>query len=82
VSPGVTVDEVGDQQEDEPTRTAPAVVAVAACAACCAPPILGAIGITVGLSGLAWLAGGLVVAGIVALLGPALLVRHRRRGTA
>lgn len=78
-------DEVIEPAEGEaPTRTALPVVAVgaAACVACCAPPILAAVGITVGLSGLAWFAGGLVLAALVVMVGAALIVRRRRRGAA
>lgn len=84
MSPDAALDEGAAAPAIGPTRTALPVVAVgvAACAACCAPPILGAIGITVGLAGLAWLAGGLLVAAVVALAGSALIVRRRRRGAA
>ena len=76
VDDGVTEPAEGET----PGRTALPVVAVgaAACVACCAPPILGAIGITVGLSGLAWLAGGLAFAAIAGLIGSAWIVRRRR----
>jgi hypothetical protein len=61
-------------------REALPVVAVgaAACVACCAPPILGALGLTVGLSGLAWLAGGLLAAVVVAAVGTGVVIRRRR----
>jgi len=81
VSPDATVGEGATTPTTGPTRTA-LPVGAAACVACCAPPILGAIGITVGLAGLAWFAGGLLVAAVVALAGSALIVRHRRRGAA
>ena len=50
----------------------------AACVACCAPPILGVLGLTVGLSGLAWLAGGLLAAVVVAAIGTGVVIRRRR----
>jgi len=54
----------------------PIVVAGAACVACCAPPILGALGLTIGLAALAWLAVGLLAAAVVVTAGLA-LVRRR-----
>ena len=54
----------------------PIAVAAAACVACCAPPILGAIGITVGVAALAWLAVGLLAAVLVLSIGLA-VVRRR-----
>jgi hypothetical protein len=51
-------------------------VGVAACAACCAPPVLAAVGVTVGLSAVAWLAGGLLAAAAVAFVG-AMVIRRR-----
>ena len=53
----------------------PIVVAGAACVACCAPPILGAIGITVGVAALAWFAVGLLAALIVLSMGLAVVRR-------
>lgn len=55
-------------------------VGVVACAVCCAPPILAAVGITVGLSAVAWLVGGLLAAAAVALVG--VVVIRRRRAAA
>ena len=52
-------------------------VGVAACAACCAPPLLAAVGITVGLSAVAWGAGGVLAAVAMGLVG-ALVIRRRR----
>ena len=83
---GTAVDDVvtGPAPDETRGRAALPVVAVgaAACVACCAPPILAAVGITVGLSGLAWFTGGLLLAAVVALLGAAFVVRRRRRGGA
>lgn len=53
-------------------------VGVAACVGCCAAPILGALGITVGLAAVAWLAFGVLAAGLVAA-GGAVVIRRRRR---
>jgi len=53
-------------------------VGATACAACCAAPVLGALGITVGLAAAAWLVGGVLLAALV--LGAGLgVVRRRRR---
>jgi hypothetical protein len=52
-------------------------VSGAACAACCAPPILGALGLTVGLAAVAWFLGGLLVAAVVLAIVP-----RRRRAAA
>jgi len=85
VSAPTVVDEVTDPVAGEtPGRTTLPVVAVgaAACVACCAPPILAAIGVTVGLSSLAWFAGGLLLAAAVALAGSLWIVRRGRRGAA
>jgi hypothetical protein len=54
----------------------PIAVAGAACAACCAPPVLGALGITVGVVALAWLAVGLLAAAVALTVGLA-VVRRR-----
>jgi hypothetical protein len=50
---------------------------VAACAACCAAPVVGALGITVGLAALLWLTAGLLAAGIALLVGLAVIRRRR-----
>jgi hypothetical protein len=55
-------------------------IGAAACVACCAPPILAAVGITVGLATAAWLVGGVLAAAAVVLGGT--LVIRRRRATA
>jgi hypothetical protein len=54
----------------------PIAVVAAACVACCAPPVLGALGITLGVAALAWLAAGLVAAAVVLTIGLA-VVRRR-----
>jgi hypothetical protein len=54
----------------------PIAVAGAACVACCAPPIFGALGITVGAAALAWFAASLLAAIVVVVIGLA-LVRRR-----
>jgi hypothetical protein len=54
-------------------------VGAAACVACCAPPILGALGLTVGLTAFAgWLVGGVLLAATVLALGLAIVLRRRR----
>ena len=47
----------------------PIAVAAAACVACCAPPVLGALGITLGVAALAWFAVGLLAAAVVLTVG-------------
>jgi hypothetical protein len=53
-------------------------VGAAACLACCAPPILGALGLTVGLAAVGWLLGGVLLAATVLALGLAVAQRRRR----
>ena len=68
---------------EAPARGIPVVaVGAAACVACCAAPILGAVGITFALSGVAWFVGGLLVAAVVALVSAALILRRRDRSGA
>lgn len=55
-------------------------VGVAACAACCAAPILGALGVVGGATVLSFLAGGLVLAAIVAVVGALVVARRRATG--
>jgi hypothetical protein len=59
----------------------PVVVAGAACAACCAGPILGAIGISIGVAAVAWLAVGFMGL-VVVVLARTLVVRRRRAAPA
>ena len=54
-------------------------VGVAACVACCAPPILGSLGLTVGLAAVGWLLGGVLLAATALALG---LGNRRRRAAA
>ncbi len=53
-------------------------VGAAACAACCVPPILGALGVTIGLAAVGWLLGGLLVAAAVLAVGLGIVHRRRR----
>ncbi len=55
-------------------------VGVVACVACCAPPILAAVGITVGVAAVAWFTVGLLAAVVVLTVGAALI--RRRAGAA
>ena len=56
-------------------------VGAAACVACCAPPILGALGLTVGLAAVGWLLSGVLLAATLLALGVA-IVHWRRRPAA
>ncbi|MET0149591.1 MAG: hypothetical protein ABW009_06520 [Acidimicrobiales bacterium] len=53
-------------------------VGAAACVACCAPPILGALGLTVGLAAVGWLLSGVLLASTLLALGLAIVLRRRR----
>jgi hypothetical protein len=53
-------------------------VGVVACAGCCAPPILAALGITLGVAAVAWLAVGVVAAGVAVAVGLSVIQRRRR----
>ena len=53
-------------------------VGAAACVACCAPPILAALGLTVGLAAVGWLLGGVLFAATPLALGLGLVHRRRR----
>ena len=56
----------------------PVVAVGAACVACCAPPILGALGLTVGLAAVGWLLSGVLLAATLLALGLAIVHRRRR----
>jgi hypothetical protein len=47
-------------------------VGAAACVVCCAPPILGALGLTVGLAAVGWLLSGVLLAATLLALGVAI----------
>jgi len=53
-------------------------VGATACVACCAAPILGVLGLTVGVAAVGWLLGGVLVALAVLTVGLG-VVRRRRR---
>ena len=57
----------------------PVVAVGAACVACCAPPILGALGLTVGLAAVGWLLSGVLLAATLLALALGLAIVHRRR---
>ena len=57
----------------------PVVAVGAACVACCAPPILGALGLTVGLAAVGWLLSGVLLAATLLALALSLAIVHRRR---
>lgn len=56
----------------------PVVAVGAACVACCAPPILGALGLTVGLAAVGWLLSGVLLAATLVALSLAIVHRRRR----
>ena len=66
-------------REGHPSHVA---VGAAVCVACCAPPILGALGLTVGLAAVGWLLSGchLLAATLLAL--GVVIVHWRRRPAA
>ena len=53
-------------------------VGAAACVACCAPPILGALGLTVVLAAVGWLLSGVLLAATLVALSLAIVHRRRR----
>ena len=56
----------------------PVAAVGAACVACCAPPILGALGLTVGLAAVGWLLSGVLLAATLVALSLAIVHRRRR----